>query len=211
MSNANFKPASFLNRPIPGRAYKPFSKFANININPEDIANYFFSKIVIFNNKDFVIFKNRSSGSEIMQSVKAIKYVRCKSGEENINSKLSNVQRIQIFEKANTGSKIKDLAQEFGVSRQTISGLKSGQVSAKIINNHINNVSIGKANPVKIATNSGKSNTKTKLSPSIAQFIRNDSKTHKIKTKDLAKKYCVSTRTIQRIVAGKMYAIKEQK
>src|ERR1700755_1982881 len=102
---------SIYNRPIPGRAYLPFST-QMVEIKVEDIPSYTHQSIQTWRKKQYAIFVNQN-GQQIMQSLQAIRYFLCKPGELNISAKLTNQQGIDIFERANNGESSAKLATEF--------------------------------------------------------------------------------------------------
>ena len=190
----------YYNRPVPGRAYRPFAT-EMVSVPTEDIPSWNFKKLVRWNRKEFAIYSN-AQGGEIMQSLQAIRFVRCKPGEENINAKLTDAQGIEIFKRAVDVESPEILAEEFGIAKRTVSDIKNFRVRAGISLDYLNGKS--KRNPTKalVATR----NKGCKLSPSLASFIRKDSQVQRLDTAQLAKKYCVSRRTIQRILKGEMYS-----
>jgi hypothetical protein len=136
-----------------------------------------------------------------MQSLNSIAFVRLRSGEENFNSKLTNKQSLDIFTRSNNGENVKNLAKEFNISERYIRDIKNIRTRIKVTLNYINNVK--EIEPSK-ATVAKRDNNK-KLSYNLAQFIRRDKVNLMLTTKQLANKYCVTTRTIQRILKGQMY------
>lgn len=194
----------YYSNPIPGKAYKPFSKFANIVIERDKIFTFKFKKMIFFNREIYVIFKNDNQ-EEIMQSLKLIKFLRLKIGEDNYQSKLSDIERVEIFNKANDGVKVKELSEQYKISESQVYNIKNSLSGSKAIENVINNKEKIKPNLMVTASNK----TNKKLSLSLANFIRNDRLNNKISTKDLAKKYLVSIRTIQRILNNTMYKDKK--
>ena len=190
----------YYSKPVFGRAYKPFSNNM-IPVDEKTVDQWFFKKLVMWGRQEYALFRN-NKGEEIMQSLRAIRFVRCKPGEDNIMSKLSNVQSIAIYQRANNGEPQAALAVEFGVSEQTISAIKNLRARASVTLQFLNGTtkkSIAAA-AVVATRNKGK-----KLSPSIANFIRKDKEVNRLSVKQIAIKYCVSERTIQRIVKGDMY------
>mgnify|MGYP002507804811 FL=1 len=194
----------YYSNPIPGKAYKPFSKFANIIVEKDKIYTFKFKKMIFFNREIYVIFKNDNQ-EEIMQSLKSIKFLRLKIGEDNYQSKLSDIERVEIYNKANDGVKAKELSEQYKISESQVYNIKKLISGSKAIENVINNKQ--KSIPNTMVTASNKTNKK--LSLSLANFIRNDRLNNKLSTKDLAKKYLVSVRTIQRILNNTMYKDKK--
>jgi Mor family transcriptional regulator len=189
---------SLYKHPVQGRAKLPFTNTL-VDVSYQDTKDYSFKRFVDFNRQNQVIFSN-AAGHEIMQSCRAIRYVLCKPGEDNISAKLSNAQGIEIFTRANNGESSKDLAKEYNVSVKYVNDIKAIRTRISITLDHMNNVqSVKPANVIQAKANKGK-----KLSESLAKFIRKDSE-NKIPVKSLAKKYCVTERTIQRILKGQMY------
>jgi len=194
----------FYKTPIPGRAYKPFS-LEMVEVKSDDVSKWKLKKVVHWRKQQYALFMNNNN-EEIMQSLQAIRFMRCKPGEDNCNAKLTNAEGIEIFQRSINGENVKVLAQEFDVSESTIRNIDSLRTRASItlefINNSINGID-NKIEQTKAIV--AKRNKGNKLSPSLASFIRRDRKNLLLTTKQLAKKYCVSTRTIQRILKGDMY------
>jgi transcriptional regulator with XRE-family HTH domain len=182
-----------------GRAFKPFST-ETVEVTSADVDQWSFKKIVTWKRREFAIFSN-AKGEEIMQSRQAIRYIRLRPGEENYNSKLSNAQGLELFRRANEGESRKDLAAEFGVSERYVSDIKNIRTRVRITLDYLNGAE--KTEPAKATVASRNKNKK--LSPALAKFIRSDNKVQRMNVKELAKKYCVSDRTIQRILKGDMY------
>jgi ribosome-binding protein aMBF1 (putative translation factor) len=194
----------YYKKPIPGRAHKPFS-LEMVEVKPDDIVRWNLKKVVYWHKQQYALFIN-DNNEEIMQSLQAIRFIRCKPGEDNCNAKLTNAEGIEIFQRAINGESIKVLAKEFNVSEKTIRDIDSistrANITLEFINNSINGIDnkIEQTKGIIAKRNKGK-----KLSSSLASFIRRDRKNLLLTTKQLAKKYCVSTRTIQRILKGDMY------
>lgn len=189
----------YYSKPVFGRAFKPFST-EMVEVTSENANQWSFKKVVKYRRRHFALFVN-DKGEEIMQSLQAIRYIRLRPGEQNYNSKLTDAEGLEIFRRANEGESRKELATEFGVSEDYVSDIKNIRTRVGITLNYLNGVE--KTEPAKavVATR----NKNKKLSPSLAKFIRSDSKVQNMNTKQLAKKYCVSDRTIQRILKGDMY------
>jgi hypothetical protein len=192
----------YYSKPVFGRAYKPFST-SMVSVNAETADQWFYKRLVMWRRQEYALFRN-NKGEEIMQSLRAIRFVRCKPGEDNIMSKLSNVQSIAIYQRANKGEPHAALAVEFGVSEGTISAIKNLRARASVTLQFLNGTTKKAiaAAAVVATRNKGK-----KLSPSIASFIRKDRDVNRLSVKQIAIKYCVSERTIQRIVKGEMYSV----
>lgn len=188
----------YYSKPIYGRAYKPFTKEL-VDVSKEYAATFNFKKLIRYNNKEFALFTNGKS--EIMQSLRAIRFVRCKPGEDNYNAKLTNAQGIEIFNRATKGEALEVLANEFGVTKDYVRDIKNMRARTSITLNYLN----GKKKPDKVTTIVAKNNKGKKLSPSMAKFIRHDKEVNRLSTKELANKYCVTQRTIQKILKGDMY------
>lgn len=190
---------SYMNSPILGRAFKPFSN-QMVEISKDNISSFKYKKVIFYKKQEFVIFKN-DKDEEIMQSIKALRFVRCKSGEDNIASKLTNNQSIEIFERANDGETLGDLAKEFNIAKHTVSSIKNLRSRIKVTLAHLNGEQEVKAEPVFIA----KRSRNKKLSMSLARFIRKDFNVNKFSIEVLSQKYCVTKGTIRRILNNKMY------
>lgn len=190
----------YYSKPVFGRAFKPFST-EMVDVTPETIGQWTFKKLVRWKRGEFALFFN-GKGEEIMQSLRAIRFVRLRPGEENYMSKLSNEQGLEIFRRANLGETSQTLAKEFGVSERYVNDIKNVRTRISVTLDYLNGTTEKKepAKAVVASRNKGK-----KLSPSMARFIHADSKVQKMTVKQIAKKYCVSERTIQRILKGDMY------
>ena len=192
--------------PVAGHARRPFTD-EFISLNADEANLYKFIKLVRWRKQCYCIFaRGGLNGDQVMQSLKAIAFVRCKKGEDNISSKLSNKDGISIFERARAGEDKGLLAKEFGVSKDYVRKIARIETRVAITMNHINGVV-----ERKVADVSSASPTKNKkLSRALAGFIRKDSAKNPssqmhLSVAQLSKKYCVSTRTIQRILKGEMY------
>lgn len=189
----------YYSKPVFGRAFKPFST-EMVEVTAEEASQWNFKKLVQYRRRNFALFTN-DKGEEIMQSLQAIRYIRLRPGEQNYNSKLTDAEGLEIFRRANEGESRKELAAEFGVSEDYVSDIKNIRTRVGITLNYLNGVE--KKEPAKTVVASRNKNKK--LSPGLAKFIRSDHKVQNMNTKQLAKKYCVSDRTIQRILKGDMY------
>lgn len=189
----------FYKTPIYGYGFKPQST-SMIEVTPESIGQWKFKKLLYWNKQEFVLFSNGKD--ELMQSMKSIRFVRCKPGEENYNAKLTNAQGIEIFQRASNGESAEAIASEFGISKRYVQDIKNLKARTSVTLDFINGVTkkAKAAQAIVAKRNKGK-----KLSLGLAKFIRNDSKVQKLSVKALAKKYCVSERTIQRILKFEMY------
>lgn len=185
--------------PILGYGYKPFLN-EMVEVTVDSVKQWKFKKLLYWNKKEFALFSNGKD--EIMQSLKSIRFVRCKPGEENINAKLTNAQGIEVFQRASKGESISNIAVEFGISKRYVRDIMNLKARARITSDFLNGVTkkAKAAQAIVAKRNKGK-----KLSASLASFIRNDSKVQRLTVKVLAKKYCVSERTIQRILKFEMY------
>lgn len=190
----------FYSKPVYGRAYRSFSS-EMVEINSDNINQWSFKKIVYRGKKPYALFVNQQ-GEEIMQSLQAIRFVRLRPGEENINAKLTDAQGLEIFQRANAGEPRAVLAKEFNVSEDYVSNIKNIRARIGITLDYLNGSK--KVEPAKATVASRNKNKK--LSPALANFIRSDNKSLRMNVKQLAKKYCVSDRTIQRILKGEMYS-----
>lgn len=190
----------FYNKPVFGRAFKPFSTDM-VEVNSDSVDQWRFKKLVMWKHQEFALFYN-GKGDEIMQSLRSIRFVRCKPGEENYMSKLSNAQGLEIFQRANKGESHTTLATEFGVAEGTISAIKNLRARTRVTLDFLNGNTkkAEKAKAIVATRNKGR-----KLSPAMATFIRKDKNVNRLTIKQIATKYCVSERTIQRIVKGDMY------
>lgn len=194
----------YYSRPVFGRAFKPFST-EMVEVTAESASQWHFKKLTRWRRQEFALFSN-DKGEEIMQSLQAIRFIRLRPGEENYNAKLSNEQGLEIFRRANEGESRETLATEFGVSKDYVSDIKNLKARVGITLAYLNGTE--KKGPAKAIVATRLKNKK--LSPSLAKFIRSDHKVQNMNVKQLAKKYCVSDRTIQRILKGDMYAEKSQ-
>jgi hypothetical protein len=190
---------SYYSKPVYGRAFKPFST-EMVEVTSSNVDQWSFKKLITWRRREFAIFLN-DKGEEIMQSLQAIRFVRLRPGEENYNSKLTNAEGLEVFRRANEGESRKDLAAEFGVSERYVSDIKNIRTRVGITLAYLDGAE--KKEPAKATVASRNKNKK--LSPALAKFIRSDNKVQKMNVKQLAKKYCVTDRTIQRILKGDMY------
>lgn len=182
-----------------GRAFKPFS-MEMVEVSFRDADQWRFKKLVQWKRRSYALFRN-DKGEEIMQSLQAIRFVRLRPGEQNYSAKLSDAEGLEIFRRANEGESRETLAAEYGVTKDTVSAIKNIRARVGVTLNYLNEVP--KTEPAKAVVASR--NKGKKLSPSLAKFIRSDQKVQGMNTKQLAKKYCVTDRTIQRILKGDMY------
>ncbi len=187
----------YYSRPISGRAVRPFT---TTTVEVTDITQWRFKKVARWNRRSYAIFVN-GSNEEIMQSLQAIRFVRLRPGEDNYNAKLSNAEGLEIFRRANEGESTEVLSKEFNVSKRYVGDIKNVRTRVGITLNYLNGLK--KTEPAK--ANVAARNKNKKLSPELAKFIRSDNKIQNMNVKQLASKYCVSERTIQRILKGSMY------
>lgn len=190
---------SYYSKPVYGRAFKPFST-TMVEVNADNSDQWKFKKLVHWRRRQFALFYNEK-GEEIMQSLQAIRFVRLRPGEQNYSAKLSDAQGIEVFRRANEGESRADLAKEFGISEGYVSEIKNIRTRVRVTLNYLDGAP--KDEPAKVVVASRNKNKK--LSPALAEFVRSDKKALNMDTKQLAKKYCVSDRTIQRILKGEMY------
>lgn len=190
---------SYYKTPVYGRAYKPFSTDM-VEVTAETASTWHFKKIVRWRRREFALFFN-DKGEEIMQSLQAIRFIRLRPGEQNYSAKLSDAQGIEVFQRANAGESRADLAKEFGISEGYVSDIKNIRTRVRVTLNYLDGAPKDEPTKAVVAAR----NKNKKLSLSLAEFIRSDKKTLNMETKALAKKYCVSDRTIQRILKGEMY------
>lgn len=190
---------SYYSKPVYGRAFKPFSN-EMVEVTSTTVDQWHFKKLTRWRRREFAIYNN-DKGEEIMQSLQAIRYVRLRPGEENYMSKLTNAEGLEIFRRANEGESREVLAKEFGVSKDYVSDIKNIKTRVGITLAYLN----GEQKPEVAAATVASRNKNKKLSPSLAKFIRSDHSVQKMNVKQLAKKYCVTDRTIQRILKGDMY------
>src|SRR5512135_2591918 len=190
---------SYYSKPVYGRAYKPFSTDM-VEVNSANVDQWHFKKTVRWRRREYALFSN-AQGEEIMQSLQAIRFIRLRPGEQNYSAKLTDAQGIEVFKRANTGESRSELAKEYGISENTVSEIKNIRSRVRVTLNYLHGAP--KKEPAKMVVASRNKNKK--LSPSLAEFIRSDKKNLNMDTKQLAKKYCVSDRTIQRILKGDMY------
>lgn len=189
----------YYSKPVYGRAYKAFSSDM-VEVNSANADQWQFKKQVLYKTDWYALFVN-DKGERIMQSLRAIRFVRLRPGEENYSAKLSDAQGLEVFRRANSGESRADLAKEFGISEGYVSAIKNIRTRVRVTLNYLNDTK--KIAPSKATVASRDKNKK--LSPALAEFVRSDKKNLNMQTKQLAAKYCVSARTIQRILKGEMY------
>ncbi len=125
--------------PVIGRAHLPFSTEMISLSSTDDCKQYRFKKSTEWNGERYILFQN-ADGKEVMQSAKSIRYVFTRLGEENINSKISNDQTIDLFDRGVAGESKEVLAKEFGLSVGTVRKIVSFRQRAGVTMNHINGV-----------------------------------------------------------------------
>jgi transcriptional regulator with XRE-family HTH domain len=189
---------SYYNSPIPGRAIDLKTR-KWVDLSLKDLKSFKFKKTTyLWGGKEYAIFENGIQ--EIAQTLQTLRFVRCKPGEDNIASKLSNKQGIEIYERAISEKETQsEIAKDFGVTEQYVSKIKNLRARTQITRNYIKGVE--PSNPAKQA----KRDKNKRLSAKIAEFIRKDKIVMKLTTSALAKKYCVTRSTINKILANKMY------
>lgn len=188
----------YYKRPVPGRVR--LVRGGSMVIAPDDLDNWRFVEIRQQLSQGFAVFEKNNI--RVYQSLAYIRKVRLKPGEDNISAKLTNAESFDILVRANSGEKPKDLAQEFNISTDYVRDIKNFKARIGTHLKMLNKLE----NPVNDAKTVVASALKNhKLSPGLASFIRKDRQVMRMSVKDLAKKYCVSTRTIQRILANQMY------
>lgn len=197
--------SKFYTRPVCGRGYRPFTT-EMVDVTIDNVKTFQFKKLITWQKRNYAIFSSPQCG-EMMQSLKAIAFVRCRPGEDNVSSKLSNVEGIAIYERAAAGENKEALAKEYNVTVSTVRDIFGLRQRTAITMRHLNGE---ESVPVATAT-TARPNGKKKLSESLANFIRKDHATMALTAQQLAKKYCVSDRTIQRILKGQMYRSNDQK
>jgi transposase len=190
---------SYYSKPVYGRAYKPFST-EMVEVTSGNVDQWRFKKLLQWRRRSYALYGN-DKGEEIMQSLQAIRFIRLRPGEQNYSAKLSDAQGLEVFRRANEGESRQELTTEFGISEGTVTRIKNIQARVGVTLNYLNGVD--KKEPAKTVVASR--NKGKKLSPGLAKFIRSDQKVQGMNVKQLAKKYCVSDRTIQRILRGDMY------
>lgn len=190
---------SYYSKPVYGRAFKPFST-EMVEVTSGNVDQWRFKKLLQWKRRSYALFVN-DKGEEIMQSLQAIRFIRLRPGEQNYSAKLSDEQGLEIFRRANEGESRETLATEFGVTKDTVTAIKNVRARRGVTLNYLNGAE--KTEPAKVAVASR--NKGKKLSPGLAKFIRSDQKVQGMNVKQLAKKYCVTDRTIQRILRGDMY------
>lgn len=195
---------SYYSKPVYGRAHKPFST-EMVEVSADNVDQWRFKKTVRWQRAEYAMFIN-SNGEEIMQSLQAIRFIRLRPGEQNYNSKLTDAQGLEVFRRANAGEPRADLAKEFGISENYVTEIKNIRTRVRVTLGYLDGAP--KNAPAKMVV--AKRNKNKKLSSTLAEFVRSDKKNLNMKTKELAKKYCVTDRTIQRILKGDMYHPKAQ-
>lgn len=127
-----------------------------------------------------------------------------RKGEANLGSRLKN-QQVRDMVKKFIIDKVsaKDLSVEYEISESHCEAMVTGNSWRHITVGLIHQLKNGNVAPVKVAVN--KTRGRMKLSPTVIPFIIKDKVQMKLSTKDLAKKYCVSQRQIQRILSGKAW------
>lgn len=134
-------------------------------------------------------------------------------GEKNISAKLKTSQVRQMIVDYHTQKDnsitIKSLAEKYKVSAGTISGILNGKSWCHVSIPTIRQIQNGNTKVLSTvsASNSALRNTKLKLNENMAKFIVRDYYLNKFKVKDLAVKFCVSVRSIQRIVSGQAWSV----
>lgn len=190
---------SYYSTPVYGRAYKPFSTDM-VEVSADNADQWHFKKTVRWRRREYALFAN-GKGEEIMQSLQAIRFIRLRPGEQNYSAKLSDAQGLEVFRRANAGESRAELAKEFGISEGYVSEIKNIRTRVRVTLNYLDGAPKTEPAKVVVATR----NKNKKLSPALAEFVRSDKKNLNMETKALAQKYCVSDRTIQRILKGEMY------
>lgn len=139
---------------------------------------------------------------KIAQTLKSIRFMRCKSGEDNISAKISNQKGIEIYEKAIAeNADIAQIAKEANLSEVHVRKIKNLEARRSITLKYLTTGEI----PSKPKFLSAKRNKGRKLSQNLAEFIRKDSAIMHLEPKILAEKCCVTTSTIRKILKNKMY------
>ena len=151
----------YYHKPMYGRAYLAFSKNL-IDVSKEQVTAFRFCKTIQFGRREYALFSNGQT--EIMQSLRALYYLRCKRGEQNINAKLTDAQGIEIFKRANSGEDATNLATEYNISRRTILAIKNKKARTHITMSYLRGVKSSKA------IQACRENKNKKLSKSIASF-----------------------------------------
>lgn len=127
-----------------------------------------------------------------------------KPGESNISAKLTTKQVRAIVRSALLNkTQTKTLAERYDVNPSTIRDIVSGRSWRHVTIGYIKQIRAGNVDVVERCVEaSNKKKSPHKLSPSMAKFIVRDHFINKVAVKDLAKKFCVSIRSIQRIIKG---------
>lgn len=191
---------SYYSRPIAGKGFIPFSKSRTVDVLLADVKDYQFLGLIFWKKEEYARYKNHLN-EEVWQTLRSIRWVRLRPGEDNINSKLTNNQTVELWEAAVAGASRQELADKYQISVKSVNQIVNFRQRRTIILNHLNGIAAPKAQSLRRASPlKGK-----KLSPGLAGFIRKDHVDMKLNTKALAHKYCVSRRTIQRVLKGEMY------
>jgi len=129
-----------------------------------------------------------------------------KKGEANINAHLKTNDVVDIVKSSIVNGKAtKELAMKYNITpaycRDIINGKAWKHITIALLNqlyNGTHKAAMSKP-PAVIATNNPKD--KTKISQAIIPFLVKDKIVLKLSTKEIAKKYCLSERQVQRYVA----------
>jgi hypothetical protein len=194
---------SYYNTPIPGRALDLKTR-EWISISQKDLNSFKFKKTAfLWGGKEYAVFEN--GFQEIAQTLQTLRFVRCKPGEDNIASKLSNKQGIEIYERAISEKETQaEIAKDFSITEKYVSDIKNLRARTQITRNYIKGIE--SPSPTKQA----KRDKNKRLSAKIAEFVRKDKLVMKLTTSALAKKYCVTRSTINKILANKMYKVEDK-
>lgn len=127
-----------------------------------------------------------------------------KPGESNISAKLTTKQvRAIVRSYLVNKTPAKVLAERYSVNESTIRSIVSGRSWRHVTIGYIKQIKAGNVDAVeKCVEASNRKKSPHKLSPSLAKFIVRDHFINKIPIKALATKFCVSVRSIQRIIKG---------
>lgn len=134
-----------------------------------------------------------------------------KPGESNISAKLTTkqVRSIvrEVYTKTDKQVTFVSLAQKYGVNPKTIAGIAHGRAWRHVTVPYIKQLKAGNVEVVESCISATNKQTKKfhKLNGSIAKFIVRDHFVNKLTVKVLAKKFCVSERSIQRILKGEAW------
>jgi len=130
-----------------------------------------------------------------------------KPGENNISAKLKTKQVRAIVRAVlvnKTSAKV--LAERYNVDPSTIRSIASGRSWRHVTVGYIKQIIAGNIDVVEECVEaSNRKNSSHKLSPGMAKFIVRDHFINKVPVKALAKKFCVSVRSIQRIIKGDVW------